>query len=251
VNIPAGAGRIDLGFDVPASGQYSIGLNQADLYRNNQGASYPYDIAGLMSLTGSSAQSGGDFYYYFYDIEVSEAACWSDSVPVVATISDTADFSYSSNNLTFNFTDLTQGSASWAWNFGDGNTSTLQNPTHTYGATGVYTVTLVVDGGSCTVTYQIGVGVNIGIEDLEKEGLNIQAFPNPASEELNVAFNKPLGYATKARIYALNGKLIKEVEIDATDEAILVPLDGVISNLYVLEIDLADGKYHQKITVMK
>jgi len=251
VNIPAGAGRVNLGLEVPGSGQFSIGLNQADLYRNNAGANYPYDIAGLMSLTGSSAQSGGDYYYYFYDLEVSEAACWSDSVPVVATILDTADFSYSANNLTYSFTDLTQGSTSWAWNFGDGNTSTQQNPTHTYGATGVYNVTLTVDGGSCVVSYQIGVGVNIGLDDLEVAGLNITLFPNPASEELNVAFNKSLGYATKARIYALNGKLVKEIEITGSAESIVIPLDGINSNLYVLEIDLADGKYHQKITVMK
>ncbi|MDT8392844.1 MAG: PKD domain-containing protein, partial [Bacteroidales bacterium] len=33
---------------------------------------------------------------------------------------------------------------SWLWTFGDGNTSTLQNPTHTYGAPGTYWVTLEV-----------------------------------------------------------------------------------------------------------
>ncbi len=251
VNIPAGAGRIDLGFDVPSSGQFSIGLNQADLFRNNQGANYPYAISGLISLTGSSAQSGGDYYYYFYDWEVSEASCWSSSVPVVATILDTADFSYSANNFTFAFTDLTPNATSWAWDFGDGSTSTQQNPSHTYAATGVYQVTLTVNGGSCTVTYDIGVGVNIGLDDLEKEGMNIQLFPNPANEELNVSFNKSLGYATKARIFALNGKLIKELDISGSEELVSIPLDGINTNLYVLEIDLADGKYHQKITVMK
>lgn len=34
--------------------------------------------------------------------------------------------------------------SSYAWDFGDGNTSTLQNPTHTYTAPGVYNVTLTV-----------------------------------------------------------------------------------------------------------
>src|SRR6267378_950498 len=33
---------------------------------------------------------------------------------------------------------------SWAWNFGDGGVSTLQNPTHTYASGGTYTVSLTV-----------------------------------------------------------------------------------------------------------
>ncbi|MEN8957401.1 MAG: PKD domain-containing protein, partial [Flavobacteriales bacterium] len=44
-----------------------------------------------------------------------------------------------------NFTDSSSGIPnSWRWNFGDGNTSTLQNPIHTYATTGNFTVTLIV-----------------------------------------------------------------------------------------------------------
>jgi Zn-dependent metalloprotease len=40
------------------------------------------------------------------------------------------------------FTDQSQAASSWSWDFGDGGTSTEQNPTHTYIAMGNYTVTL-------------------------------------------------------------------------------------------------------------
>ena len=56
---------------------------------------------------------------------------------------------------------------SWAWSFGDGNTSTLQNPSHTYVTAGTYTVTLtatntggsntVSNAGYITVTYAVPV----------------------------------------------------------------------------------------------
>ena len=48
--------------------------------------------------------------------------------------------------LTVNFTDASQGYniGAWAWNFGDGQTSTAQNPAHTYTAAGQYTVSLTV-----------------------------------------------------------------------------------------------------------
>ncbi len=45
---------------------------------------------------------------------------------------------------TFTFTDQSVGADQWLWNFGDGTTSTLQNPVHTYADTGNYTITLTV-----------------------------------------------------------------------------------------------------------
>ncbi len=50
--------------------------------------------------------------------------------------------------FTTQFMDLSSGSISWFWNFGDGNTSTAQNPTHTYTAPGYYTVTLTTQNAS-------------------------------------------------------------------------------------------------------
>jgi gliding motility-associated-like protein len=43
-----------------------------------------------------------------------------------------------------NFSDRSVGAEEWAWDFGDGNTSSVQNPVHVYAAPGIYVVTLVV-----------------------------------------------------------------------------------------------------------
>jgi len=49
--------------------------------------------------------------------------------------------------LEVTFTDETTGDVtSWLWNFGDGTTSAVQNPVHSYGAPGLYTVTLLATG---------------------------------------------------------------------------------------------------------
>ncbi len=63
------------------------------------------------------------------------------------TLAPVANFSAlnlsSCNGGPFQFIDSSYNvPTSWAWNFGDGTTSTLQNPTHTYTASGTYTVTL-------------------------------------------------------------------------------------------------------------
>lgn len=64
-----------------------------------------------------------------------------------------------------NFTDLSNPNGSpitaWDWDFGDGNTSTQQNPSHTYAAGGTYNVTLTVTNGAlCQDVFNMTVTVN-------------------------------------------------------------------------------------------
>lgn len=57
-----------------------------------------------------------------------------------------ADFDYTtSDDIEYTFTDTSTGASitGWLWDFDDGNTSTLQNPVHSYAANGNYTVTLI------------------------------------------------------------------------------------------------------------
>jgi gliding motility-associated-like protein len=49
-------------------------------------------------------------------------------------------------NVPTAFTDATTNSpGQWSWNFGDGNTSTLQNPSHTYATAGTFNVELITE----------------------------------------------------------------------------------------------------------
>lgn len=50
--------------------------------------------------------------------------------------------------VTVNFTFTGYGASTYAWDFGDGGTSTIQNPSHTYTTMGVYPVKLVVNSGA-------------------------------------------------------------------------------------------------------
>ncbi|MHC9512079.1 S8 family serine peptidase [Kangiella sp. M94] len=77
-------------------------------------------------------------------------------------------FSFACTELSCDFTDGSSddnGIASYSWNFGDGNSSTAANPSHSYAADGSYTVTLTVtdtvgqtDSSSQTVTVAADTG---------------------------------------------------------------------------------------------
>ena len=63
------------------------------------------------------------------------------------------------DKFTKRFTDGSVGANTWFWSFGDGNTSTSQNPVHTYAATGTYSVTLTVTNDTCSHSYSSTVRV--------------------------------------------------------------------------------------------
>lgn len=84
-------------------------------------------------------------------------------------ISPTASFSSDTSQLTADFTDSSSDSdgtiATYSWDFGDSATSTSQNPSHTYGAGGDYTVQLVVTdnhGAQATTTSLLSVSQSSG-----------------------------------------------------------------------------------------
>ena len=72
-----------------------------------------------------------------------------------STVTLSANFIVNNVNIclgnSITFSDISTGSpTSWTWDFGDGNSSTLQNPTHTYSSAGTYNVSLTVSDGAST-----------------------------------------------------------------------------------------------------
>lgn len=59
--------------------------------------------------------------------------------------------------MTLNFMDMSIGDelSAWTWNFGDGNSSSEQNPTHSYAEGGAYLVTLSIESGDCSQSFSM------------------------------------------------------------------------------------------------
>jgi len=108
---------------------------------------------GIITITGTPSVSG----VFNYTVNTT-GPCVTPSATGTITVHPlpNSNFTYSAPSCetgTINFTDISVANVgtivSWAWNFGDppsgpNNTSTLQNPSHTYASAGTYNVTLVV-----------------------------------------------------------------------------------------------------------
>jgi len=117
----------------------------------NSIGNYPFDVPGsitviassdILPATGSIVSTCADAVLFRY---VSKLPAITD--PPTAKFS--ADKTIGVPPFTVQFTDLSSNNASsWQWNFGDGNTSIEQNPTHEFTAIDTYTVSLTASNSS-------------------------------------------------------------------------------------------------------
>ncbi len=109
-----------------------------NLYNN-----FEYTIGDSLSFTGYTEDivsdvlhdkpNGNKTYTLFFDVSnYLPVADFDVSSQILVEGSNTSFFDRSTNNPT-----------SWTWDFGDGSTSSIQNPSHTYLSAGTYTITLI------------------------------------------------------------------------------------------------------------
>jgi len=251
VNLPAGPQRVTLNLDVPGPGTYSVGGTSIDLYRNSSGVSYPYVVPGLLSINSSSATTGPQsFYYYLYDWEVRGPECTSERVEVPIAVAE-ASFDLAqtvANAPEVSFTDQSAGASSWLWDFGDGNSSTQQNPVHTYANSGTFVVTLTVNG-SCTATDTLDAWL-VGLEALAP-GLEVSLSPNPASSFATLQLSQGLPATLQLRLFASDGRLVQVQQLAQGQLQTQLYLSSLSAGIYLLELEAMGHRSQLRLVVQR
>lgn len=113
-----------------------------------------------------------------------------------------ADFSFTPQNPTTDdtvqFTDLSTSPngmvVNWLWDFGDGQTASVQNPTHRYTKVGTYSVKLTVtDNVGAGASTSVSKSIVIGVASFSGKVPVVSVFPNPASHEATFRYLLPKG----------------------------------------------------------
>ncbi len=174
-------------------------------------------------------------------------ACGSDTICNSVTVvcpNVSASWSNTMANEVVTFTDNSTNTPTvWAWDFGDGNTSTLQNPVHTYTTAGTYTVCLIATSacGSDTSCTNITVSVT-GIDELDIVELNIS--PNPAKDLVQI--NSTFAGVMRIEMYDLQGKLISKFSAKNEDK---IDVSPCTKGTYILVIDMDGTKVSRKLLI--
>jgi len=93
VFIPNGPSTVNLDFTLPVGTDWQLGTaagSAPDLYRNNSGPSFPYTVGGG-EVTITESSPGTDYYYFYYDWVIESPGCESNTVEVIANVTDQAD----------------------------------------------------------------------------------------------------------------------------------------------------------------
>ena len=169
----------------------------------------------------------------------------------------TADFSATPLNgnspLNVLFADGTSGlPLTWMWYFGDGDTSTSQNPSHIYSTDGKYTVKLVVSAGSIKDSIEkvdfITVGP-IGFEDIDLNK-SIKIYPNPLQQNNALFIDFEQVKIVDIQLVNIVGKSI-QIETETSSNRIKIETSNLSSGIYILKLTSAAGDILMRKIILK
>ncbi|MBT7896883.1 MAG: T9SS type A sorting domain-containing protein [Flavobacteriales bacterium] len=289
-SVVPGPQRITLDFNMEVGTDYELGVdnpNQIGLFRSNTNVNYPYNFGSLASLTGSTANNTG-FYYFFYDIELVGQAtsnvlsiCKGDSIIVglntyydTGIYLDTLDASNFCDSVIY--TDLTvnqpnqvslttdpvngklclgdivtitasAGFQAYLWDNGMNGQVISDNPIIDQ----LYTVT-AVDDNNCRSEKSVMIYVDsctTGITSDIYSSLSI--YPNPSNGIVNI--NLDINNISDIEINVYNA-LGEEVYIIKADKFIgeysnRIDLSSKSKGVYLLKIKTSNSLFNRKLVI--
>ena len=165
------------------------------------------------------------------------------------------------SSCTISFTDASTGSpiTSWNWNFGDGQTSNLQNPVHTYSASGTYSVCLTIvvvnaSSGTCyktlckTVTVQCGP---LGIASSGQIDISLSV-TNPVFSSADIHYSISSSGRMELVLFDIVGNKIGILESGSKGAGMysyLLNTDSYAKGIYFIHLDFEGTTLTKKIII--
>jgi PKD repeat protein len=133
---------------------------------------------------------------------------------------------------------------SFHWFFGDGGTSTNQNPIHTYTSNGMYAVTLIVSNncGGDTVTHFVTItGISVGLGENAITTFGYSIYPNPVEDNTTVSYFIPEKMDVNFELYNMLGEKVYTIEKGTQEQG------HYEFNIQLSQIGISNGVYTMQL----
>lgn len=146
-----------------------------------------------------------------------------------------ANFTKSVAGKTATFTNTSLYNTNNYWTFGNGNTSTVASPAHTYATNGKYQVTLTASNGCFSETRKDSV--TIGSVNVETTAIQMPELAIGSEHGIVRFTNKSASAYISLMVFDINGRSIATIELNpnTTTEKTLVP------GIYIYQAKTKDG----------
>lgn len=195
--------------------------------------------------TSFTFQNEGN-YFVKLTVKNVDGFAHTDSVLIRVHNDPVAEFEWENEEMEVSFTNSSVMGASFSWDFGDGNTSTLPYPTHTYQSNGSYTVSLKAKSTfGCEDDIQKQVTLNVvGMAD--PKAVALQALPNPFGSQLQVSYHLQQQQQVQASLHNVIGQQVFSSRFTKGmgDHQLVIPTQDLQPGIYLLHLEVGGQQVH-------
>lgn len=218
------------------------------------------EIQGIGSiLSGIEGSEMPEYYGFFYNLNVQyQSPC--TRIPFTFDLRDKtsdlkAEFSVNQEERQrVSFVNESEDAVTYQWNFGDGNTSNLNEPSHEYDAEGNYQVVLEVTDISGCKDFAVEA---ISIESLTTSTTDNQlysntlsVYPNPVKDELNILSELQSGGLQRWNIIHTNGQIVQSGIWQDRNASHMLTIADLAPGMYTLQV-IQDDNVLQRARFIK
>lgn len=159
------------------------------------------------------------------------------------TPSPSAQFNANPNGASYSFQNNSQNTYFYEWNFGDGITDNIKNPSHLFAANGTYNVQLIASNFCSSDTFVQTLTIN-NASIRPEMAFSFEVYPNPTKGIFNVCYSGSFVPKMEYALYNMAGELVwkANAENEIATESKEIRLSNVQAGMYILRLREANGK---------
>lgn len=229
---------------------FSLGIDTSICQGTTITLSQPYPTATSLWSDNSTADTLNVNLAGTYSCNISLNGCdYADTIQVGIDSLPVAYFGYFISNSEIDLTDSSKFGTSYKWYFGDGDSSSLANPTHIYSTNGNYTITQIVYNTCASDTFTSNIRIVTSIAEQQMNDLLI--YPNPTNNQLFIDLQDQDRSLVSIYLLDLKGALVLKENHSNASKIHKLDVSNLSAGTYLLRIVAGNHTFVQRVSVIK